>query len=331
MTSIATVYKSSDPGAPQLTGQAGSMVALLDAVLVDGYGVGAGFKAAAGWTREFSGTNKRVYRNNRLMGSGGYLRVDDAATDPRICWVRAYESMTSVDAGTGPSPTPAQRVDGLLWYKSSVANATTRVWEAIATDQAVYLFVAVYPQAGTYVGVATLPHFAGDLESHVEGEKYAFMVGSNTHSSFLNSTATGFTSPQNSWGSTSSLTTACYLLRPYTQLPGGIVADGAVPSHGAANRTWGGVGAAYPDPVSGALLLERPLIWEAAGIVRGKMPGAYMPLHVRPFADAALVKDVSVLPGVTLYAKVMNIMNSNSLDSYAAQAGQLLFDMTNRW
>jgi len=306
------------------------MVALLDAVLVDGYGVGAGFKAAAGWTREFSGTNKRVYRNNRLMGSGGYLRVDDAASDPRVCWVRAYESMTGVDAGTGPSPTAAQRADGQLWYKSSVANATTRVWEAIATDQAIYLFVTVFPAAGTYIGVATLPHFAGDIESHVEGEKFAFMVGSNTHASFANTTANGFMYPAASWG-LGTVSGACYLLRSYTQLPGAAAADGALPSNGLTNRAWGGGGVAYPDPVSGALLLERPLIFESAGIVRGKMPGVYIPLHIRPFADGLLVKDVSVLPGVTLYAKVINAMNAGSLDSYTAQSGQLLFDMTNRW
>ena len=39
-----TVYRSDDAGAPNLTGAAGSLIAILDAVLVNGYGA----KPAAG-------------------------------------------------------------------------------------------------------------------------------------------------------------------------------------------------------------------------------------------------------------------------------------------
>ncbi|MGE3907973.1 MAG: hypothetical protein AB7K36_01385, partial [Chloroflexota bacterium] len=54
------IYRSTDSGAPVLTGQAGSLLNLLDKCLVDGYGS----KAAAGWSRPYTGTNKTAYRNS---------------------------------------------------------------------------------------------------------------------------------------------------------------------------------------------------------------------------------------------------------------------------
>lgn len=70
-----TVYSSSDVGAPTFNQVAGSLITLLDACLVNGYGS----KAAAGWTKEYSATNQAVYK----MASGGtdsVLVVKDAAT-----------------------------------------------------------------------------------------------------------------------------------------------------------------------------------------------------------------------------------------------------------
>jgi len=96
---IPSIYTSTDAGAPQLTGQAGSLLALLRAVLVNGYSTGATAKAPLGWTQEFSGTNKAVFRNNPTTGSGYRLRIDD--TQAREARMRAYTTMTNVDTGTG--------------------------------------------------------------------------------------------------------------------------------------------------------------------------------------------------------------------------------------
>jgi hypothetical protein len=71
-----SVCKSTDVGAPNITEVAGSLITLLDAVLVNGYGTGLDAKAPLGWTKAFSGTNKAVYK----QGAGSslkYLRVDD--------------------------------------------------------------------------------------------------------------------------------------------------------------------------------------------------------------------------------------------------------------
>ena len=64
------IYKSTDSGAPTLTGQAFSLISLLLACLVDGYGS----KAAAGWTKPYTGTN---------LASGNVLRFNvQGATAP---------------------------------------------------------------------------------------------------------------------------------------------------------------------------------------------------------------------------------------------------------
>lgn len=68
-----TAYFSTDASAPTLTGTTGSLVALLDAILVNGYGA----KAAAGWSIAYTGTSKRDYKQG--TGSNGYyLDVDDS-------------------------------------------------------------------------------------------------------------------------------------------------------------------------------------------------------------------------------------------------------------
>lgn len=67
-----TLYQWTDASAPSLTGQVGSLTALLDAILVNGYGS----VSAAGWSIAYTSTNKRQY----AMASGGtgrQLYVDD--------------------------------------------------------------------------------------------------------------------------------------------------------------------------------------------------------------------------------------------------------------
>src|SRR5438309_11659795 len=98
------VYKSTDASAPALTGQVGSLTALLDAILVNGYGT----KTAAGWTIGFTTTKKLAYLHN-LTGAnnacGTYLCVDDpvlgaaARRVARVCVLSALQAATR--QGTG--------------------------------------------------------------------------------------------------------------------------------------------------------------------------------------------------------------------------------------
>lgn len=70
-----TVYRSTDASAPTLDGQKGSLITVLKACLVNGYGA----KTAAGWTIALDDAvnHKIIFRNNAVTGSGRYFRIQD--------------------------------------------------------------------------------------------------------------------------------------------------------------------------------------------------------------------------------------------------------------
>lgn len=124
------IYRSTDASAPVLRGQAGSLVALLDACLVTGYGS----KSAAGWTKPYTGTNKAAFR---IGGTGHYLRVDDAFNTFIEASVTGYTAMSDVDTGTGLTPASAVRA----FRKSNTADATARAWVVAADERTFYLWM----------------------------------------------------------------------------------------------------------------------------------------------------------------------------------------------
>ncbi len=137
-----TIYvcKSEDAGAPVLDGQVGSLVALLDAVLVNGYGSHPGL----GWTIEFSDTDRRVYRMPTVGTSGRCLRVDD--TYGNYAKVNAYDDMTDIDTGVGGFPgTGINR----YWRKSSTTDATARQWAIFSDGAFLHVFLRWHP-GGSY-------------------------------------------------------------------------------------------------------------------------------------------------------------------------------------
>jgi hypothetical protein len=140
---VAKVFRSSDDSAPVLTGQAGSLIALLDACLVNGYGS----KAAAGWTIAYTGTNLRSYKTGRVEGVNGYLYVDDTATTQAKC--RGFLNMTgAADAGSNPFPpltyyksSAGAYLPQAYIHKSKTADAVARSWTLVADHLTAYLFV----------------------------------------------------------------------------------------------------------------------------------------------------------------------------------------------
>jgi hypothetical protein len=139
------LYRSTDAGAPSLSGTVGSLIALLDAVLVNGYGA----KAAAGWTKAFAAANLAVYRNSAAQGSGHYLSIDDAgggANGAREANARAAVVATATNAATAvvgmtePFPTAGQAARGLTIAKSRILDATARKWVVVADQRTFYLF-----------------------------------------------------------------------------------------------------------------------------------------------------------------------------------------------
>jgi hypothetical protein len=128
--------------APNLTGQAGSLTTLLDAVLVSGF---SGF-TALGWTIGQTTTNKRQYVM-AASGTGNSLWVDDAASGTggaKEARCSGYATMSATTpTGTGQFPTSGQSTIGtgmLVIRKSTTADATVRYWTIVGDGHTFYLW-----------------------------------------------------------------------------------------------------------------------------------------------------------------------------------------------
>lgn len=131
-----THYRHDDAGAPVLDGTADSIITLLDAILINGYGS----KPAAGWTKPFTGSGKAVYRMSNSTGRGYYLRVVDNGDTNRSCRWKSYGEMTSVDAGTWPLPDYGAS-DGFYIKKSDTSDSVARQWFCTADSMGIFLYI----------------------------------------------------------------------------------------------------------------------------------------------------------------------------------------------
>lgn len=333
MSKIPSLYSSTDLGAPAWTGQTGSARDVLRAITVTGYGSGSNAKPGAGWTEVFTGSNVSVFRNSPISGTGAYLRVDDSSTvsgsNARYALLRAYEAMTDVDTGTGPSPTVAQHANGVLVPKSGTLDATARAWVALASELFVYLFVDVGNTATGWIGVPSFPFFAGDIVSRSPSDNFNFLLlaDSITTMSGSGGTSSGLFTPSRY---ESAPSTNCFVLRPYTQVAGSKTCQVAALSDGYIGGAIGS-GGTYPDPVSGGLPLERIAIFEGTRQVRGWLPNVYGSTTGLGFPDMTTVSNLEGLPsGTSLLAKRYSLARGGA-SFPATTSGQLYFDLASDW
>lgn len=267
-----TVYRFDDPGAPTLTAQIGSLVTLLDACLVNGYGD----KPAAGWSKPFADTNKGVFKQG--AGSNGfYLQVDASA----VQWTkfRAFTNMTDLITGTGAFPQVAQIAAGLQLKVSNSSDATERPWLVAADSKRFYLFNAwaSTTTTGLLMGVAYgVMTFFGDIISYRPNDNFGTMIIGQT----------GEYESSNYFGYGNFSMNAIdghYMARTNDQitesLKCGKIGDirGVTPTTG--QGYFGYNGAAYPDPITGGMLLGPIYVTEPTKLTRGYLPGIWAPLH----------------------------------------------------
>lgn len=298
-------YSSRDPGAPVLSGVPGSLANLLDAVLVTGYGSGENFKHPIGWTREFSSGQIRVYRGDPVEGSGYYLRVDDSAQfgNARYAWVRAFESMSDVNSGVGGIPEVSQSNNGMLWAKSRLLNASPIAWHLIGNSRALYFAVSAHADVAR-----TAVYFAGDIISFIAADRSNFALTGAMDNEFTGS----------------DVAVLSGLLRGIDLASGAFSGNTVVAASKDGVRsqrvsvigdwfTGGSVGAAgvpFPDPVGKGLLVNKISIKEGANLIRGNLPGAFAPLHDRPYSHGDAVFSPGVIgmdEGVALAHASFNI------------------------
>lgn len=322
MSLMPTIYRSTDAGAPSLSGQPGALAALLDAVLVDGYGTGAGAKTGLGWTREFLSPNKRVYRNNVVTGSGYYLRLDDANAQYGL--LRGFESMSDVDNGGNAVPTVAQMTNGCLWPKSSTASATERPWFAIGTERCFYLFIR-----HTGISGQDAPHFAGDLASYVADDQHSFCV-SNTK---LTSYSSGFGmnvlfmmfAPDLNAYPVNSNTGGIYIARSSA----GAAAPQRLTSWspyymGRTMVPYGGMAGTIqvPEQVNKGVFAVPGQLLERLMVFRGEYPGLLLPFSSLSYSDG------TYLEGQTTISKRFSCTSETGTSPLE---GEVLFDLARAW
>ena len=185
MTQTTTVYASTDASAPVLNGTAGSMAALLDACLVNGYGS----KPGAGWSIAYSGTNTRSYKTGR-SGWNAYLYVGD--TTATYASVAGYNNMGSAsDAGTNRFPPAVSMVGTVVnayFSKSTTADSTARPWVLIADQNTFYLFIETGALSASAIGPTAVGF--GEFYSYRPSDTNNFFIApcygvANTYSSTM--------------------------------------------------------------------------------------------------------------------------------------------------
>lgn len=264
-----TVYSSTDASAPVLTGAVGSFIALLDACLVNGYGD----KGAAGWSKDFSDTNLATYRP--AFGSGCSLGVDD--TNTLNVRVRGFEVATAAGVdpafGTGLFPTEALLSGGGYIFKGA-DTTTANAWVFIVSDTSFYFF----PNPS---GASVRPfYFFGDCITNAGWEGASTPPAALVVSTVASDSTDDTCACVVSFGGTNA---GHYLPRSYTEI-GGCVPFGKTIT-GTRSNVIGGAGVNFPSPQEGALLVDRIGIGEANGVIRGRFPGLWHPLHNKPLAD----------------------------------------------
>lgn len=289
------VKRWDDAGAPVLNGVAGSLIAVLDAVLV----------TAAGWTKDFSGVNKAVYRAP-VGGNRFYLRVDDSTgVSARVV---GYEAMTDVDTGTNPFPTAVQVAGGLYVVKANDTSATARQWVIAVSDRLFHMYTNVHTaitSPGTYGNMWTF----GDIKSLVPSDGYGAVLIAQT----------GTTYSTNQYSIQGSSTSGHFIARPYTSLAGafqfGLVGD----PFASGMLAFGAYGITYPSPDGGVYMA--PLrITEGTTVLRGSVPGVWQLLHL-----TASMQHLDTFSGAGAFAGRTFIY----LQQYSG--GALVLETSNTW
>ena len=327
-----SAFFSSDASAPVLASAPGSLIQVLDACLVTGYGS----RTALGWSKVFSGTNKAVYR--AATGNRFYLRVDDSDND--VARVIGYEQMSDVDTGIDPFPLNSQIAGGLYLRKT---NGVTGGWAVFGNATSFYFLPETEDVSwnSSSANSAGGQFFFGQFNSFRQGDAYATMIiGSinNTlgYGNFGNFNASrsrisGHYVARSSIGNTKSIWVG------KTSSRGSVNVDGGSNTRNICGD-YSDYGINYPDTVTGKLTFGKMVIYEYSVdsrststniLLRGELPGIWVPLqqgylHGDTFNGAA----GNILSGKSfITAKVYG----RNVDNTQTRAGTAAFETSDTW
>lgn len=252
-------------------------------------------RAPLGWTKPYSDTNIAAYRNDSVLGTGIYLRIDNTGTDDAR--PQTYRTMSGINTGTDGSAQPYWRFHG---------TTTPSQWCIIGDARAFY--VMMNGPSGYWV----FNYFAGDLaDSAVPMDACNFLLLG--YSSATDSQTNQLVNPGVSNSNHRTIAGAA------DQLNG--PQDALVWAHRAAG-SYSGQGVYGFTSLSTSSLLMAPRLIESNDSHRGHLPGLFDPLcytagKIPDYTTFMLPDD----PRRYLY---------KDLDYWIGDVG-LVFDITGPW
>lgn len=227
--------------------------------------------AALGWTKSYTGANKRAFKSGDIAATGCLLRVDDSGTT--TARMVGYEAMTDVDTGTGPFPTSAQQSGGYYWPKSNAADTSARNWVLVGDERTFYLYVSPHPTTFATQGVTFV---FGDLLSYKSGDAYGCVLSGGDASTVISTTSTisscaGFAQPVSTGISVAVARSHLGIGGAQTGYQTSAHAFGNAYSSTTAYNSRSYV---FPNGADNGLLLSE-VIYSSNAALRGVLPGLY--------------------------------------------------------
>lgn len=303
-----------DAGAPQITGEIGTLNDALHAILVTGYGT----TQPAGWTREFNDAASRTMVWRPAAGPRHYLQVQDngpGAGTYKEARIRGYETMSAYNTGTGPFPTTGQAASGRIIRKSAALSATQCPWHAVYDESTLYLLIDSLDSTAR-----NNLYFFGAFNSWKPNDTYASLIsGRNTENSSLQSYgynhASGYTTVTGTEAN-------AYCPRTFTGVGTAITLQTKI-NYALGNNSTGGInygysGDPYPHAIDGSLILSPIYLCEGSK-PRGTLRGLWNPGHIKPLlqGDTFTLADGAINRTLTAY----DINNG----------GQILIETSQTW
>ena len=334
------VYRSTDQGAPVVNGTPGTLIALLRACLVDGYGS----QQPAGWSMPFAnaGYTKAVFKQGAFSGPPNrpqyHLRVVDdgtlAAGGREATW-QGYESMSDIDTGTNQFPISPS---SLCVRKSNTADATARPWVLVADHRTFILFI----QSTAFVwppNPAWFMYSFGDYVPIDPNNPYPCMIMAKTvfntthnnpggvlmwRSDIVPETSTVFLA-RNYSGAVSSKEAR----KAASVMANRLFDDAAT---GAGVNSWFGV--QVSNPVDGRVWVSRLLLVETpipGGAVSGFMRGLWAPTHeYNALVDGAQVQGAGEASGRILEFR-QPVRTRDDTTNQAQTSGGYYVEISDTW
>lgn len=292
------IYRSTDTDAPDMSNkpssERGDLIALLKAVLVDGYGA----QPPAGWTMPFedAANDTAVFKNSEVgPGTGTYFRIDDGLSY-QYAGVRGYSHMTDVDTGTNPFPTTGQATNGHFLAKRRSANRTDiGTWTIIACERSFYYMVQVYHsdqvfnnnQYGWwYLG------FIGDIASYISSDPYCAVIAAEASATSVDDGESCFDhhSTMASDGAIKYMQadhTGFNVSVPYAHFCNTSITGESIPGQYSGGTSY----LLYPDPITSRTIFGKMYVAHFGGI-RGEYPGCMFAMNGNGISlDEALPQD----------------------------------------